>query len=157
MAELQLMRAAGDRRLFELAGIGTLRMTGMLGRSTATAEADGRCWQVTWRGFLRPVVRATDAAGSVVGEYVVRRLRRGGTLRWGDRELELRSHSARRGRYLLVEAGRELAAIQAGSRGACPVTMSVGEADEIDPALLLFAAFLVRALAQHRDASLTTG
>lgn len=157
MGELQLTRDPADRRLFELSGVGTLRMTGLLGRSSATAEAGGRRWQITWRGFLRPVVRATDAAGSVVGEFEVRRLRRGGTLRWDGRELQLRPTGVSRGRYVLVDGGRERAGIEARSGGGCPVAMTAGDPDEIDPALLLFVAFLVRALAQDRDASLTTG
>lgn len=157
MAELQLTRSPSDRRLFELPGIGTLRMTGVLGRSSATAAAGGRGWEIAWRGFLRPVVRATDAAGSVVGEFEVRRLRRGGTLRWDGRALELRPTGLSRGRYELVDGGRELAAVDGTGRGACPLTMTVGEPEELDPALLLFVAFLVRALAQDKDASLTTG
>ncbi|MDP8995131.1 MAG: hypothetical protein M3N07_09160 [Pseudomonadota bacterium] len=157
MAPLQLTRAPGDRRLFELQGVGTLRMTGLLGRTSATAAAGERGWQLTWRGFLRPVVRAIDTAGAVVGEYEVRKLQRGGTLRWADRELELRSHSVSTERYLLVDGGRELATIDGRSRGESPLTITMGEPDEIVPGRLLFVAFLVRALAQDKDASLTTG
>lgn len=158
MTQLQLTRTRGDRRLFELRDVGTLRMTGLLGRSSAIAEAGGRAWQLTWRGFLRPVVRATDAAGGVVGEYEVRRLfQPGGMLRWGERRLELRRDSDSRGRYVMVDGGRDLATIDGRSRGASPLTMTVGEPDAIDPGLLLFVAFLVRALAQDKDASLTTG
>jgi len=38
MAELQLTRTLGDRRIFTLEGIGTLRLTGWLSRG-ATAES----------------------------------------------------------------------------------------------------------------------
>ena len=158
MTQLQLTRASGDRRLFELQGVGTLRMTGLLGCSSATAAAGERGWQLSWRGFLRPVVRATDVTGAVVGEYKVRRLlQRGGPLRWGERALELRPDGVSRGRRVLVDNDRELATVDASSRGASALTMTVREPDEIDPGLLLFVAFLVRALAQDKDASLTTG
>jgi len=89
MADLELTRSRDDRRLYELAGLGTLRLEGLFSRR-ATAEAGGVAWSLHRVGFWRTAIDATDAAGTVVGTFDPRALKRGGTLTWGARELELR-------------------------------------------------------------------
>jgi hypothetical protein len=110
MPELELTRSSGDRRLFVLEGVGTLRVGGWLSRG-ATAEAGADSWQLGRRGVFKAAMQATDGAGAVAGEFEGRAMRRGGTLRWGGRELELRPSSIWRERYALAEGERELATI----------------------------------------------
>jgi hypothetical protein len=55
MTELELKRTSGDRRLYSLEGIGTLRLLGLASR-TAIAETAGGSWRITHRGFWRRVV-----------------------------------------------------------------------------------------------------
>jgi len=152
MADLELTRTPGDRRLYELAGVGTLRLEGWFSRS-ATAEAREQRWQIARRGVFTAVIEATDAAGSIAGEFHGRALRRGGTLRWVERPLELRSSSIWRERYALVEGERELATIEGKGWGKHPVKLSIDDAASIEPGLLLFAAFVVRALAEDAQSS----
>jgi hypothetical protein len=149
--ELQLTRTPGDRRLYALKGVGTLRLTGWTSRA-GTAEAGALSWQIQCRGFWPRVIQAADAAGVVVGQYKGRSLRRGGALRWCERELALRPDSIWRERYALLESERELATIEGKSWGKRPVNITV-DAAAIDPGLLLFAAFVVRTLAHDADAS----
>ena len=63
---------------------------------------------------------ATDAAGTVVGSFEQRGLRRGGRLRWRDRVHELRPASSWRERYALVAEDRELALPDAKGWGKRP-------------------------------------
>lgn len=153
--KLQLTRTPGDRRLFALEGVGTLRLTGWAPRA-GTAEAGSLSWQIKRRGFWSRVIQATDVAGVVVGEYEGRSLRRGGVLRWCDRELALRPDSVWRERYALLEGDRQLAAIEGTSWGKRPVNITVDDhATAFAPGLLLFAAFVVQTLAQDADAGTT--
>jgi hypothetical protein len=138
----------------EFEGIGTLRLHG-LGSRTATAEAGGESWLITRRGFWRRVVEATDGAERVVGTFEPAGLRRGGTLHWGERELELRPASHWRERYALADGDRELALFDGKGWGRRPVTVTVDDRGAVEPGLVLFAAFVVRGLA--RDASGTAG
>jgi hypothetical protein len=154
MAELELTRSRTDRRLYELEGVGTLRLEGVLTRS-ATAEAGAATWSFDRRGFWRTTIEATDAAGAVVGSFDPRTLRRGGSVRWGGRELELRPASMWRDRYALADGDRELAVLDGKSWGKRPVKVTIGDPRAVEPALLLFAAFVVRGLAE--DASAAAG
>jgi len=61
MAELELTRTPGDKRLYALAGAGTLRLKGWTSRS-ATAEAGELRWEISHKGFLKTVYEAADAA-----------------------------------------------------------------------------------------------
>jgi hypothetical protein len=141
----RLTRSQEDRRLYVLAGVGTLRFEGWLARG-ASAESDGRSWQLSRRGVWRPVIEASDAAGTVVGQFVPRRARRGGTLRWGARELVVRPASAWRERYALVDGDRELATIEAKGWGKRPLKVAIDDAGRPDGGLLLFACFVVKSL-----------
>jgi hypothetical protein len=78
VAELELTRVPGVRRLYELQGVGTLRLGGWWSR-TGTAESGDRTWTLTRRGMLRLVIEATDAAGTSAGEFRAGGRRRGGS------------------------------------------------------------------------------
>jgi hypothetical protein len=153
MAELELIRAPDDRRLYALEGFGTLRLMGFWSRS-AVATSGSRTWQLTGTGILRRFVRATDESGTEVGAFEPRRIHRGGEVRWGDRDYVLRPSSAWRERYVLAEGDRELALLDGKGWGKRPVLIMLTD-PAIDPGLLLFAAFVVRGLAE--DASGAAG
>jgi hypothetical protein len=154
MTELELTRSPGDRKLYLLDGVGTLRLDGWLSRG-ATAEADGRTWRLRRRGFWRTQAEAIDAAGAVAGRYEPRGLRRGGTVHWGDRSYQLRAASAWRERYALADGEHELALFDGKGWGRRPVRISVEDLAAVEPALLLFGAYVVRGLAE--DASAAAG
>lgn len=152
MPELELTRSRDDRKLYVLNGVGTLLLHGWLSR-TATAAADGRSWEIGRRGFLTSVFEAADASGTTAGEFRGRTLRRGGTLQWGARELELRPASAWRSRYALADGERELAVFDGKGWGKRPVAVVVDDLSAIDPGLVLFAAFVVRGLAEDSSSA----
>jgi hypothetical protein len=147
MADLELTRTPNDRRLYALAGVGTVRLAGF-GLRAATAEADGRSWRFGRRRFWQRAIQAIDAAGALVGEFEPRTLRRGGALRWAGRELSLRPASAWRERYALADGDRELAVLDGKGWGQRPVKVSVEDLGAVEPGLLLFATFVVRGLAE---------
>jgi hypothetical protein len=147
MADLELTRSPDDRRRYVIDGVGWLRLEG-LGSRRATAEAGERSWQIGRRGFWGRVIEATDAIGSPAGRFEPHTLRRGGTLRWDDRELVLRPAGAWRQRYALADGDRELVLLDGKGWGKRPVRITVEEPAAIDPGLLLFAAFVVRGLAE---------
>jgi hypothetical protein len=147
MAELELTRSRDDRRRYELEGVGSLRLEGW-GARRATADTGEGAWQFARRGVLKPTVEATDLAGTPRGEFKARGLRRGGTLRWGEREFALRPASAWRERYALVDGERELLLLDGKGWGKRPVKITVEDLAAIEPGLLLFAAYVVRGLAE---------
>jgi hypothetical protein len=151
MEELELARSAGDRRLYALDDIGTVRLKGWAARA-ARAEANGRAWDIARRGLWRREVEATDETGTTVGRFKARGMRRGGTLRWVDRELTLRPASRWRERYALADGDHELALFEGKGWGRRPVMMRVDDPKALDPGLLLFAAFVVRGLAEDAGA-----
>jgi hypothetical protein len=154
VGELELTRTPGDRRLYALADVGTLRLKGWASRG-ASAEASGRSWELARRGFWGRAVEAADATGTTVGRFTGRSVRRGGTLRWLDRELMLRPASRWRERYALADGDREIALFDGKGWGRRPVKVTVEEPGAVDPGLLLFAAFVVRGLAEDAGAALT--
>ena len=154
MSYLELTRTPGDRRLYALDGVGTLRLDGWFSRA-ATADADGKRWRFTRTGFWQRGIVARDAGGSPAGEFAPNTLRRGGALRWKGRELTLRPSSAWPERYALADGEREVAVLDGKGWGRRPVKVTVDDLGDIDPGLLLFAAFVVRSLAE--DASNAAG
>jgi hypothetical protein len=142
MLELELTRAPGDRRLYLLDGVGTLRLRGPFSRA-AVAEAGGRRFGFSGRGLWRGTLVAEDEAGGTVAEFAPRALRGGGALVWGGRELTLRPASAWRQRYALAEGEHELALLEGKGFGKRPVRVAVDPAALADPGLLLFAAWVV--------------
>ncbi|MDP1848606.1 MAG: hypothetical protein Q8K79_12505 [Solirubrobacteraceae bacterium] len=153
MTEYALTRSSGDRRRYELAGFGTLRLGGWASR-WATAEAGDQRWGFARRGIFRSVIQATDPAGSVVGRFQGRSLKRGGVLNWNGHEYVLKPDSMWRERYALLDGDRRLALLEGKGWGKRPVRVDVDDTT-IDAGLLLFAAFVVRALAE--DASSAAG
>ena len=119
---LELTRSQRDRRVYVLDGVGTLRLEG-LGSGRAKAAAGVESWTFSRRFWTR-VGEATDGTGAMVGDFEPRLLRRGGALRWGDRELLLRPASHWRERYALVEGDRELALFDGKSWGKRPVRVT---------------------------------
>ena len=156
MADLELTRTTGDRRLYSLEGVGTLRLQGFASR-TATAEAAGTSWRFARHRFWQRLIEATDAAGTAVGEFEPRSLRRGGTLRWAGREFALRPASSWRERYALADGDRELALLDGKGWGRRPVKVTVDESGAVEPGLLLFAAFVVRGLAEDAGGAAAAG
>jgi hypothetical protein len=152
MTELELTRAPDDRRLYRLEGIGTVRSEGLFGRG-ATAEVDGRSWHFDRRGLWQRVMEATDAAGTVVGEFVPNGIRRGGVLRWGSRELTVHPVSVLRERYVLTAGDRDLVLLDGKGWGRRPVKITLADPTAVDPGLLLFAAFVVNQLAVNASSS----
>ena len=151
MADLQLERSSGDRRLYLLEGVGTLRLPGFAAR-VAVAEAEDRHWRIDRGRFWQRAVEATDETGEPVGRFEPRSIRRGGTVRWAGRELTLRPASRWRERYALADGDRELATFEGKSWGRRPVRVSIDELERLDPGLVLFTAFVVRGLAEDADA-----
>jgi hypothetical protein len=152
MTELELARTRGDRRLYALGGVGTLRLQGFGSRS-ALADAGGRGWSFARRGLFGRLVEAYDSTGTVVGSFEPRTVRRGGTVRWGSRELTLRPASAWRERYALAHEERELAVFSGKGWGRRPVSVTVDDGAALDPGLVLFTAFVVRGLAEDAGAA----
>jgi hypothetical protein len=139
--------------------VGTLRLRGWSGRS-ATAEAQGRSWALGARGLWRRSIVATDAVGGRAGAFEPARLRRGGALQWGVRELAMRPASAWRERYALVDGDEEIAVLDGRGWGRRPVKVTVPDLARVDAGLLLFATFVVRGLAEDTStaaAAATTG
>jgi hypothetical protein len=143
--ELELTRSAHDRRLYELAGVGTLRLEGLASRR-ALAQAGSRRYAIARRGFWGRQIEAVAGDGSVAGRFRPRSVRRGGSVHWGGRGLVLRPASAWRERYALVEGEQELALFDGKGWGRRPVKVALSE--DLDPALVLFTAFVVRGLAE---------
>jgi hypothetical protein len=149
MKNLELERTPGDRSLYALERVGTLRLEGLLSTRAIAEAADGR-WRIERRGLWRRL-QAIDAAGAVAGAFE-RRLLGGGILRWGDRELTVRRASVWRERYALVDGDHEIALLDAKGWGRRPVTITVDDRAALDPGLLLFVAFVVRTLATDASA-----
>ncbi len=153
MRELELTRSRDDRRRYDLEGVGSVRLGGWLSGG-ATIEAGDALLEVRRRGILRRTTEAEDHTGAPVGRFGPEGWRRGGPLWWDGRELALKPSSAWRERYALVEGDRELALLEGKGWGSRPVRIRLDD-PAIDPALLLFAAYVVRALAE--DAGSTAG
>jgi hypothetical protein len=152
MIELELTRTPGDRRTYAIDGVGTLRLEGLWSRR-ATAEAARTSWHIVSSGLWRRTLHATDAMGRVAGEFKASGLRRGGPLRWSDREFALRAASTWRGRYALAEGEREIAILDGKGWGKRPIRIAVDDVDAVEPGLLLFATFVVRQLKEDASAS----
>jgi hypothetical protein len=147
--EFQLERARGDRRLYAFGDVGTMRLQGLFGRN-ATAEAAHQQWTFR-RSLWTRTIEAFAVSGEIVGEFRGRLLHSGGTIRWNGREVLLRRSTMWRERYVLEDAGRELARFDVRAWGRFPVSVCVEVPDEVERGLLLFAAFVVRAAADDNS------
>jgi hypothetical protein len=152
LTELELTRVPKDRRLYRVEGIGSVRLEGLFA-SSATGDADGSSWRFAGRGFWRRAMEATDATGVVVGEFEPTNIRRGGVLRWGDRELTVHPVSALRERYVLSEGDRDLVLLDGKGWGRRPVKITLADPTAIEPGLLLFSAFVVHRLAVNASSA----
>jgi hypothetical protein len=148
--ERELIRDPDDRRRFALDGVGALRLEGF-GRRRATIEAGGQTWQAAPTGLWKRNVVATDAAGQTVAEFEPKRVKFGGALRVGARELEIAPASTWKQRYALKDGNRELALLEAKGWGKRPVRVTIEDPAAVEPMVLLLAAFLARRMAE--DAS----
>ena len=156
MTELALTRSAAARRLYVLGDLGSLRLEGMFSRA-AVAEIGAQSWRFARRGVFTARAEASDAAGTVVGQFEPRTLRRGGGIRWADRDYVLRPASAWRERYALVDGEEELAVFDGKGWGRRPVNVRLDDAHRLDPALVMFAAFVVRSLADDAGSAAAAG
>jgi len=156
VADLELTRSPEDRRVYVLDGVGALRLEGLFSR-TATAEAEGKSWRFAREGFWRRSAQASDGTGIVVGEFEPRSLRRGGIVRWRGHELTLQPASGWRERYELTDGEHELAVLDGKGWGRRPVRITIADLGAIEPAGLLFAAFVVRGLAADAQAAAGAG
>jgi hypothetical protein len=153
MEELELTRSATSRRMYELGTIGSLHLNGWLMRS-ATAHVGPDTFTFERTSWYSAAAGAQDSDGRAIGVFAPHALRRGGTLTWRGAGYTVRPATPFRERYQLADGDRELASIRAkgwwgwGSRR--PVTMQLAR-DDVDPGLLLFAAFVVRLLANKAD------
>ena len=155
-ADLELTRVPGDRRLYHLAGIGTLRLQGLLGRS-AVATFEGGSWRFSRRGFWQREIVATDETGALRATFEPRSIRRGGTLRVGERELALTPASSWRERYELTESGSVLATFDARGWGKRPVRVAIEDPARLEPGLVLFATFIAHGLAEDGSSAAGAG
>jgi hypothetical protein len=148
--DIELIRAVDDRRTYELGTLGSLRLNGWFMRS-ATARAGGDSFLFERTGWWSAAVDAKGDGGQTIGTFQPRPLRRGGALTWDGKGYDLRPVTPLRERYELVRGERELAAVEArgwwgwGSRR--PLKMTLPDGVTMDPGLLLFVAYVVRALA----------
>jgi hypothetical protein len=95
-------------------------------------------------------MQAMDTSGALVGEFAPNEPGRGGTLRWGGRELTLRATgSIWQERYALLDGRRELGRFAGRRWGRRPVRGSLVDDATFEPGLVLFAAFVVRGLAEY--------
>ena len=117
----------------------------------------GASWSFDRPSLWRRTTEASDATGAVVGSFDPRTLRRGGALAWRGREFELRPASAWRERYALADGERELAVLDGKGWGRRPVKVTIDDPNAVDPGLLLFAAFVVRRLAEDAAAAASSG
>lgn len=142
--DLELTRSPKDRKLYALKGVGQLRLEGLFA-SRATAEVpDGR-WKFDRRGMRGPL-RAFDPSGTFTGRFEPR-LFGGGTLMWRRHDMAVRRASSENDRYALADGDRELALFDAYSRSKESTRISLERLEDVEPALLLFAAWVVRMLA----------
>jgi hypothetical protein len=112
----------------------------------ATATVDSASYRFSRRGWARLIV-ARDEAGAEVGRYEGRLVASGGVLSWRGRDLTLRRASVWRDRFALADGDRDLVVMEVRPWGRKPLTVHRDEAAAGDPALVLFAVYVARALA----------
>lgn len=158
MPELELTRTPGDRKAYVLDGVGTLRLRGWFGRSASAETAHGdRSWELTQKGVFRTLIEAFDSAGTPIGAYEPRAIRRGGSLTWHSHAYGLRPASAWKERYALTDGDRELAIIDGKGWGKRPVKVLVDDLSALPPGLLLFTVYVVRTLAENAQTAAAAG
>lgn len=152
MPEFELTRSRDDRRIFGMAGVGTLRFEGWFNRRAIATSAHGS-WTFRRSGVFRTTIEATDTTGTPVGDFTARAIRRGGSLRWLGTEYEVRAASMWKERYALAAGDVELLVLDAASWGKRPVTGTTLEPELVTPELVLFTAFVAKHLAEDSAAA----
>jgi hypothetical protein len=147
--EFELERVKGDRRLYAFGDVGTVRLEGLFGRN-ATAEAGHEQWTFR-RSVWTRTIEAVAVSGEIVGEFRGRLLHSGGTIRWNGSDVLLRRGTMWRERYVLEDGRRKLARFDVRAWGRFPVSVCIEVPAEVEPGLLLFAAFVVRAAADDHS------
>src|SRR5262249_10198373 len=152
MVELALTRSAEDRRRFDLAGYGSVRR---LGTSIAVVDLttlDGSVLRTDRTGIWRPVIRATDAVGSVVGEYrALRASTSSGELTWRGLAYRLTTGGWTRARFALERDGEPVLRLRCASWGRRPVSVTVDD-PTAEAALVLFVVSVARIVVAESDA-----
>ena len=154
--QLELRRLPHERNTYQLGDVGTVRRSGFGWRS-ALGQAREQRWTFTASGVWKVRAQAIDHTGIVVGEYLPRVLRGGGTMRWYGRELALRPTSSWRQRYALNDHGRDIVTVDARTGGRRPVAMTVLDRERADPGLLLFTAVLAVWIASEAASTAAAG
>ena len=157
MPDLDLARDPHDRRLYELSGVGSIRLGGVFSRSATATAAAGGSWSFDRPSLWRRTIEAYDAAGTIVGSFDRRTVRRGGAVTWRGRQFQLRPASAWGERYALADGDRELALLDGKSWGRRPVKVTIDDPNAVESGLLLFAVFVVRRLAEDAAAAASSG
>jgi hypothetical protein len=157
MPDLELARDPRDRRLYELEGVGSIRLGGWFSRTATAAASAGGSWSFDRPSLWRRTIEAYDAAGTIVGSFDPRAIRRGGDLTWRGRDFQLRPASAWRERYALADRDHELAVLDGKGWGKRPVKVTVDDPSAVDPGLLLFVVFVVRRLAEDAATAASSG
>jgi hypothetical protein len=157
MPDLDLARDPHDRRLYELRGVGSIRLGGMFSRSATASASGGGSWSFDRPSLWRRTIEAYDAAGTLVGSFDPRAIRRGGVVTWRGRDFELRPASVWKERYALADGDRELAVLDGKSWGKRPVKVTIDDPSAVEPGLLLLAVFVVRRLAEDAATAASSG
>ena len=155
MAELELTRTPGDRRLYDLPGVGTLRLPGLFAR-VATAEADASRWQLRKRGLLGRAVDATDLTGSQGGGSSPTAFAEAASCA-GTAGSSPCGRQGWRERYALADGDAELATVESKGWGRRPVKVVVEDDATLEAGLLLFAVYVVRGLGEEASSAAATG
>jgi hypothetical protein len=129
----------------------------VLSRSAIATASRGGSWSFDRPSLWRRTIEAHDAAGTIVGYFDRRTIRRGGAVTWRGRDFELRPASAWRERYALADGDRELAVLDGKGWGKRPVKVNMDDPNAVEPGLLLFAVFLVRRLAEDAATAASSG
>lgn len=156
MGELLLARSPGDRRRYDLAGVGSIRRMGLFSRTALLLPADGEPLTARSRVGLGGEAEAVSAGGDVVGSYGgPDLLTRSGEITWRDRALHLRTTPLLVSRFALREGRTTLLDLQATGWGPSPARVSVHETitsgpdPGLDPGLVLFALWLAQGFVDH--------
>lgn len=153
MAELEMVRAVGDRKLYELLGIGSLRRPHWYSRQAIATALDSRRWSFTETGLCRPVDHATPEVGQPSGRFHRAKLvSRSGPLQWGDDSYELTFRSFWRLEGVLAAGGRDLLATKPGNWNSKRSRVQLLTDERLDPGLVLFVIWVVQ-LEQERSAA----
>jgi hypothetical protein len=144
VAEFELTRSTSDRRVYELGALGSVRLEGLFSRR-ATATSAGVTWQLGPSGPFAQTICALSAGGAVVGEFDPG----SSELRWKGRPFQLRPASSQPPRFALVAGDAEVAVFEGGPWGTRPRKVEILRPEAIEPALMLFTAFVVRGTAER--------